>query len=255
MQGFRDMEGLVAVVTGAASGIGEATARTLTERGAIVYGFDLGRGDGQAVDRGIIADVTDSSAVERAVGEVVRREGRLDICVNNAGVGAVGTVADNTIEEWRRVFEVNVLGIVRLTSAALEHLRRSPAGAIVNTCSVAADVGLPMRALYSATKGAVVSLTRAMAADHLRDGIRVNGVSPGTADTPWVTRLVEQSQDPLAERAALEARQPLGRLVSAQEVADAIAYLASPRSGATTGTVLVVDGGLTGLRLPVSTTS
>ncbi|SHN50742.1 NAD(P)-dependent dehydrogenase, short-chain alcohol dehydrogenase family [Geodermatophilus obscurus] len=242
--------GLVALVTGGASGIGAATVAELQARGATVFALD--RTAGQAPDDVpvLLADVTDTAAVEAAVEEVVRRAGRLDVLVNNAGIGAVGTVADNSLEEWQRTLDVNVLGIVRVTRAALPHLRRSPAAAIVSTCSVAAEIGLPLRALYSATKGAVLSLTRAMAADHLREGIRVCCVNPGTADTPWVDRLLAQAEDPAAERAALEARQPSGRLVTAAEVAAAIAFLASPDSGATTGTALTVDGGLTGLRLP-----
>jgi NAD(P)-dependent dehydrogenase (short-subunit alcohol dehydrogenase family) len=139
--------------------------------------------------------------------------------------------------------------MTRVTRAALPHLRRSPSAAIVNTASIAATAGLPQRALYSATKGAVLSLTRAMAADHLREGIRVNCVNPGTADTPWVGRLLDSAPDPAAERAALEARQPHGRLVAATEVAGAVAYLASPRSGSTTGTSIAVDGGMQELRL------
>ena len=121
--------------------------------------------------------------------------------------------------------------------------------AIVNTCSVAATAGLPQRALYSATKGAVLALTLAMAADHIAEGIRVNCVNPGTADTPWIGRLLDQADDPVAERAALEARQSIGRLVSPQEVAAAIAYLASPAASSVTGTALAVDGGMSGLRL------
>ena len=118
------------------------------------------------------------------------------------------------------------------------------------TCSIASWAGLPRRAVYSASKGALYALTLAMAADHVADGIRVNGVAPGTADTPWVGRLLDAADDPVAERAALEARQPMGRLVTADEVAHAIAYLASPLSASTTGTVLAVDGGMLGLRLP-----
>jgi NAD(P)-dependent dehydrogenase (short-subunit alcohol dehydrogenase family) len=139
--------------------------------------------------------------------------------------------------------------VVRTTRAALPHLRRSSAAAVVNTGSIAATAGLPERALYSASKGAVVALTRAMAADHLREGIRVNCVNPGTADTPWIDRLLARAEDPHAERAALEARQPHGRLVSAEEVATAVAYLASPRSGSITGVGLAVDGGMQDLRL------
>jgi 2-keto-3-deoxy-L-fuconate dehydrogenase len=147
------------------------------------------------------------------------------------------------------VLDINVLGMVRTTRAALPHLRASQHAAIVNTCSIAATAGLPQRALYSASKGAVLALTLAMAADHVREGIRVNCVNPGTADTPWVGRLLDAATDPEAERAALNARQPMGRLVSADEVAAAIAYLAGPASASVTGTSLAVDGGMQGLRL------
>ena len=136
-----------------------------------------------------------------------------------------------------------------MTRAALPHLRESKAASVVNTCSIAATAGLPQRALYSASKGAVYSLTLAMAADHLREGIRVNCVNPGTADTPWVGRLLDSADNPEAERAALSARQPSGRLVSADEVAAAIAYLASPAASAVSGTSIAVDGGMQGLRL------
>ncbi|MFJ9870659.1 SDR family NAD(P)-dependent oxidoreductase [Streptomyces sp. NPDC101165] len=244
-----DFAGLRALVTGGASGIGRATADLLAERGAQVAVLDL---DPSSVDKPLLAhraDVSDDTSVRIAVERAAEALGGLDVLVNNAGIGAQGTVEDNDDEEWRRVFDVNVLGMVRVARAALPHLRRSRHAAIVNTCSIAATAGLPQRALYSATKGAVYSLTLAMAADHVREGIRVNCVNPGTADTPWVGRLLDAARDPAAERAALEARQPSGRLVSAAEVAGAIAYLASPLSGATTGTALAVDGGMHGLRL------
>jgi len=143
------------------------------------------------------------------------RMGGIDILVNNAGIGAIGTVADNPDGQWHQVFDVNVVGIVRVTRAALPYLRRSAHASIVNTCSIVATAGLPQRALYSATKGAVLSLTLAMAADHIGDGIRVNCVNPGTVDTPWIDRLLAQADDPASERAALAGRQPMGRLVSA----------------------------------------
>jgi NAD(P)-dependent dehydrogenase (short-subunit alcohol dehydrogenase family) len=193
------------------------------------------------------ADVTDDAAVRAAVEEAARELGGLDLLVNNAGVGAQGTVADNDDDEWRRVFDINVFGMARVARAALPHLRASPRGAIVNTSSVAATAGLPQRVLYSATKGAILSMTLAMAADHVREGIRVNCVCPGTADTPWIQNLLGAADDPQAERAALEARQPMGRMVSAEEVAEAIVYLGT--SSATTGTALHVDGGMQGLRL------
>ncbi|HZF88516.1 SDR family oxidoreductase [Streptomyces sp.] len=243
-----DFEGLRALVTGGASGIGRATARLLAERGARVAVLDL---DTAAVEKPLLgyrADVTDDISVRRAVSAAAADLGGLDVLVNNAGVGAQGTVEDNDDAEWHRVLDVNVVGMVRVARAALPHLRRSAHAAVVNTCSIAATAGLPRRALYSATKGAVYSLTLAMAADHVHEGIRVTCVNPGTADTPWIGRLLDAADDPAAERAALEARQPTGRLVSAAEVAGAIAYLASPLSGATTGTALAVDGGMQGLR-------
>jgi NAD(P)-dependent dehydrogenase (short-subunit alcohol dehydrogenase family) len=247
-----EFDGLRAIVTGGASGIGLATATLLADRGARVAVFDLPRAIAAGVPQqlhGVAADITDDDGVAAAVAATAETFGGLDILVNNAGIGAQGTVADNDLDEWRRVLDVNVLGIVRTSRAALEHLRRSEHAAIVNTCSIAATAGLPQRALYSASKGAVLSLTLAMAADHLREGIRVNCVTPGTADTPWIGRLLAAAEDPEAERAALNARQPHGRLVSAAEVAAAIAYLASPSAGSTTGVALAVDGGMQGLRL------
>jgi NAD(P)-dependent dehydrogenase (short-subunit alcohol dehydrogenase family) len=245
-----DFTGLVAVVTGGASGIGAAAAALLEARGARVAVLDRAVEEAKSDTRlALCADVTDDAAVRAAIDAAAAAFGGVDVLVNNAGIGAIGTVEDNGDDEWRRVFDVNLFGMVRASRAVLPYLRRSGSAAIVNTCSIAATAGLPQRALYSATKGAVLSLTLAMAADHVRDGIRVNCVNPGTADTPWISRLLDQSDDPALERAALEARQPLGRLVSAQEVAHAIAYLASPLSGSTTGTALAVDGGMSGLRV------
>ncbi|QYC44677.1 2-(R)-hydroxypropyl-CoM dehydrogenase [Nonomuraea coxensis DSM 45129] len=234
-------------MTGGGSGIGLAAATLLAERGMTVACLDLNPpGEPFA---GVKADVTDDASVRAAVAEAAERLGGIDVLVNNAGIGAQGTIEDNPDSEWQRVFDVNVFGMVRVARAALPYLRRSEHASIVNTCSIAATAGLPQRALYSATKGAVLSLTLAMAADHLSEGIRVNCVNPGTADTPWVGRLLDAAPDPEAERKALNARQPMGRLVTAEEVAAAIAYLAGPESGATTGTSIAVDGGMQGLRL------
>ncbi|MEU6970021.1 SDR family oxidoreductase [Kitasatospora aureofaciens] len=244
-----DLDGLTALVTGGASGIGLATAQLLSERGADVAVLDLDPSGARAPLRGFTADVSDDLSVRSAVLGAADALGGIDILVNNAGIGAVGTVADNPDEQWHRVLDVNVLGIVRTTRAALPYLRRSAHASVVNTCSIAATAGLPQRALYSASKGAVLSLTLAMAADHVREGIRVNCVNPGTVDTPWVGRLLDATDDPDSERAALNARQPTGRLVTAQEVAAAVAYLASPAAASTTGTALAVDGGMAGLRL------
>ncbi|MEV4618436.1 SDR family oxidoreductase [Asanoa sp. NPDC049573] len=244
-----EFDGLAAVVTGGGSGIGLATARFLAARGAKVACFDLTVDGLDPGLHGVVGDVTDDAAVRAGIESVAERLGGIDIVVNNAGVGAAGTVADNSDADWHRVLDVNVVGMVRVSRAALPYLRASAHAAIVNTCSIAATAGLPNRALYSASKGAVLSLTLAMAADHLREGIRVNCVTPGTADTPWVRRLLSAADDPDAELAALKARQPSGRLVSADEVAAAIGFLASPLASATTGTALDVDGGVHGLRL------
>lgn len=243
-----EFEGLTAVVTGGASGIGAATAALLTARGARVAVLDLAP-EAAADVVALRCDVSDDRSVRAAVADAADQLGGIDILVNNAGIGAQGTIEANDDEEWHRVFDVNVVGLVRVSRAALPHLRRSSRAAIVNTCSIAATAGLPERALYGATKGAVLSLTLSMAADHLADGIRVNCVNPGTADTPWIGRLLSSAADPAAERAALEARQPHGRLVAPEEIAAAIAYLASPLSGSTTGVDLAVDGGMQGLRL------
>ncbi|MBK1786310.1 SDR family NAD(P)-dependent oxidoreductase [Prauserella cavernicola] len=244
-----EFDGLVAAVTGGASGIGAAVVSVLRERGARVAALDVRPAPDADGVLGVRTDVADDASVREAIETVVARFGGLDVLVNNAGIGAQGTVADNDDAEWLRVLDVNVLGMVRTARAALPHLRRSPAAAIVNVGSIAATAGLPRRALYSASKGAVVALTRAMAADHLREGIRVNCVNPGTADTPWIGRLLDSADDPEAERAALCARQPHGRLVTPEEVAHAVAYLASPLAGSTSGTAVAVDGGMQDLRL------
>lgn len=241
--------GLVAIVTGGASGIGLATARALAAAGAEVAVLDL------VVDAvadplvGFEADVSDRASVQRAVAAVGERFGRIDVVVNNAGISAIGTVEQNDDDEWRRVLDVNVVGMARVSATALPWLRSSPSAAVVNVCSIAALNGLPDRALYSASKGAVLALTLAMATDHVGEGIRVNCVSPGTVSTPFVERMLRRFDDPVAERAALDARQATGRMVTPEEVAGAILYLADPRSASTTGTSLDVDGGVHNLRV------
>ncbi len=247
MSGATDeFEGLVAVVTGGGAGIGAATVGELRARGATVAVLDVQDSPG---DGHVRCDVTDRAQVDEAVRTVLSTCGRLDVLVNNAGIAAVGTVEDNDDAEWHRVLDVNVVGMARMSAAALPALRRSPSAAIVNVCSIAALNGLPQRALYSASKGAVLALTFAMATDHVREGIRVNAVSPGTVHTAFVDRMLTQFDDPESERAALDARQATGRMVTPEEVAGAVAYLASPRSGSTTGTALEVDGGVTHLRV------
>lgn len=259
MTSVRDFEGMGAIVTGGASGIGAATAALLHARGAAVAVLDRDPSGAPPGTLPVKADVTSDEAVRAAVAEAAAELGALHTLVGNAGIGAVGTVEDNDDEEWHRILDVNVLGLVRTARAALPYLREAaadgPAGrvSITHTCSIAATAGLPQRALYSASKGAVLSLTLAMAADHVREGIRVNCVNPGTADTPWIGRLLDRADDPAAERAALAARQPMGRLITADEVAAAVVQLASPTASGITGTALAVDGGMQGLRLRPTT--
>ena len=224
----QEFAGLKAIVTGGGAGIGAATIRALQARGATAAALDL---DPSGAPEGALqfqVDVTDSAAVKAAVDSAAEQLGGIDIVINNAGIGAQGQVDANDDAEWARVLDVNVTSVARVTTAALPHLRRSEAAAVVNTASIASAIGLPERVLYSASKGAVQAMTLAMATDWVREGIRVNAVVPGTANTPWIGRLLEKAEDPEAERAALNARQPHGRLVEPEEVAEAHCYLASP---------------------------
>jgi len=243
----QEFSGLVAVITGGTGGIGSATAEYLAARGARVATLDIAKANGSNYYSDI-CDITNDSDVQRAIAGIANALGGIDILINNAGIGASGDVTANTDEQWLKVFDVNLFGAVRVTRAAMPYLRKSTVASIVNTCSIVANVGLPNRALYSSTKGALESLTRAMAADYIALGIRVNAVSPATADTPWVARLLAEAADPAEMSANLIARQPMKRLITAQEVAHAIAYLASPLSASTTGTLLSVDAGLHSLR-------
>ncbi|MCX6435261.1 MAG: SDR family NAD(P)-dependent oxidoreductase [Actinobacteria bacterium] len=248
---MKDFVGLSAIVTGGSSGIGHATVKALHERGAKVCVLDL-QGPLSAVDgvTYLTCDIQSRTAVTASINEAAAKMDGIDVVINNAGIGSTGSVADGDDAEWHRVLDINVVGTARVSSASLPFLRKSEHASIVNVSSLVAMVGLPQRAIYSASKGAIYSLTLAMASDHVREGIRVNCVLPGTADTPWVGRLLANSADPAATEKALKARQPMGRLVSADEVAFAICYLASPLASSTTGTALGVDGGSVGLRVP-----
>jgi len=245
------LAGLRALVTGGASGLGLAIAGAFSAEDAAVAILDVAAQPPPGLPGGAryyCADVTDDAAVRAAVTAAAEAMGGLDIVASNAGIGSQSDVTGATDEEWHRVLDVNVIGMARVARAAWPYLRDSAHGTIVCTSSVAATTGLPSRAVYSASKGAVSALARAMAADGLADGVRVNAVCPGTADTPWIGRLLAAAPDPAAERAALEARQPHGRLVTAAEVAQAVLYLAAPASGSTTGIELAVDGGMASLR-------
>ena len=246
----KEFAGLTAIITGAGSGIGLEVAKGLTERGATVFGFDINQGEMGSAATFIKCDIGDATSVESAFAEFKKASSKLDILINNAGIGSLTTVEKETDEIWYKVLNVNVVGTARVSRAAIALLRESKSAAIVNTASVAAIDGIPNRAAYSASKGAILALTLAMATDHLADGIRVNAVNPATTDTPWVKKLLDQSPDAKAARSALESRQPMGRLVSPSEIASAIIFLASPVQASVTGTTLNVDGGMHSLRIP-----
>ena len=228
----------VVVVTGSSGGIGSAIIDRFTAAGAIVVGLDL-------IDGVDVAQPEDCAA---ATARIIADNNRIDVLCNNAGIGATGDVVASSPEDWQRVFAVNVFGVANMSRAVLPAMRAAGRGAVVNTCSVVASVGLVERAVYSASKGAVLALTRAMAADEIPYGIRVNCVSPGTVASPWVERTVAALPDSEAGFEALRRRQPLGRMVSCEEVAAAVAYLADDATF-TTGADFLLDGGITGVRL------
>jgi 2-keto-3-deoxy-L-fuconate dehydrogenase len=231
-----------ALVTGAGSGIGEAVARALHAEGADVVLADMAGDRVQALaaelgDRahGLTLDVRDEDAVSGAMDA-------LDVLANVAGVGSTTSAPDTPLQVWENVFAVNARGTFLCCKHAIPGMIERGGGAIVNMGSVAGLVGLRNRAAYCAAKGAVSALTRALAIDHVGDGIRVNAVCPGTVDSPWVRRLVDEVGESLD---ALRARQPMGRLGTTDEIAQAVLYLASDAAAFVTGSELVIDGGLT----------
>ena len=229
-----EFAGKIAVVTGGGSGIGRAAALRLAAGGAAV--IVANRSEGHDVGRWVETDVSDERSV-RALFDAVGPE--LHILVNSAGVlASTERTPDIALEDWEQAFAVNARGTFLCCKHALPRMRRG--AAIVNVASVAGMVGVPGRAAYGASKGAVIAFTRALAIDHASDGIRVNCVCPGTIDTPWIDRVVDELGE---SRDGLVARQPLGRLGTAEEIAEAIAYLAS--APFVTGSELVVDGGMT----------
>lgn len=237
-------EGKRAIVTGAGSGIGHELTTILLEEGAQVVGLDI---NVESIPRGAIritSDLQDVSDVGASMAKAIDALGGLDILCNNAGIGSTKSVLECAPDEWDRVFAVNVRAVYLGIRAALPTMLAAGAGVIVNTASVAGTIGLLDRAAYCASKGAVIALTKQVAIQYAGQGIRCNCVCPGTIDSPWVQRLMEEAADPAERRRNLVARQPVGRLGQPIEVARAIAYLASSESDFMTGSELVIDGGI-----------
>ena len=246
------LEGKRTIVTGAANGIGRAIALRLASEGARVVIADVNEDDARGVADEIDgetlvhkADVTRDGDVEALVGRAVSEWGGLDVMVNNAGVGVAGTAITTTEEEYERVMDVCVRGTFLGMKHAIPAIRDAGGGSVINMSSVAALIGLVDRAVYSAAKGAIYSMTRASAIDHVGEGVRVNCIAPGTVDTPWVARITSGYDDPEEARANMRARQPHGRLVTPEEIAAMAAYLAADESASVIGACMIVDGGVT----------
>jgi NAD(P)-dependent dehydrogenase (short-subunit alcohol dehydrogenase family) len=233
------------VVTGAGSGIGWDMARRFAEEGATVLAADIDESRVPPGTHAMAVDVTHPEDVQAMIATALELSGRLDVLCNNAGIGSSHDVVDCTLEEWESVFAVNATGVFLGMKYALPHMLANGGGCVINTASVAGLVGLPDRAAYCASKGAVVALTKQVAVQWAGAGIRCNCICPGTVDSPWVERLVTASDDPIAERARLSARQPMGRLATTTEVAEAALFLASDAASFITGSEFVIDGGLT----------
>ncbi len=256
--GLFRLDGKVAFVTGAGSGIGEQVALLFAAQGAIVAVADVNAEGGERVTRAITGaggaasfvsvNVTDAASVAAAIVAVVERHGRLDIGVNNAGIGMVGDVTETSEADFDRLWAVNVKGVFLCAQAEVRQMRaQGDGGVIVNTSSVAGLVGVDRRFAYTTTKGAVTAMTKQLAVDHIKDGIRANCVCPGTVETPFVDAYLARYHAGEEEqtRVQLRARQPMGRLGQPDEIARAILYLASDEAAFVTGTALVIDGGLT----------
>jgi len=237
-------EGRTVVVTGAGSGIGFEMANRFLAEGATVYAADRTPEGGPDGATKLTVDVTVSADIQAMIAQAVDETGRIDVLCNNAGLSSTTDPIACTEDEWDAVFAVNARGVFLGCKYALPHMLARRSGAIVNTASAAGLVGLKDRAAYCASKGAVIAFTKQVAVQYAGTGVRANSVCPGTVDSPWVGRLLAATDDPVATRAQLVARQPMGRLATPGEVAAAALYLASDEAEFVTGTELVIDGGL-----------
>ncbi len=242
------LQGKTALITAAGQGIGRATALAFAGEGANVWATDINEEALATLTQeapGIVTrrlDVMDADAISATVGEI----GALDVLFNCAGIVHNGTILDCSEEDWELSFDLNVRSMYRIIGAALPAMLAKGGGSIVNVASVASNVkGVPNRFLYGTTKAAVIGLTKAVAADFVGHGIRCNAICPGTVQTPSLDERINAFDDPVAARAAFTARQPMGRLGTAQEIAALAVYLASDEAAYMTGTQAIIDGGMT----------
>lgn len=247
------LTGKTTLITGAGSGIGEAIAHAFAGAGAIVYVADrdiasaervagtVGEKGGHAYP--VDLDVTRVDACQRAADRVAREHGALDVLVNNAGIGHVGTIEQTTGDDLDRMYAVNVRGVFNVSKACIGAMIARRRGVIINTASIGGIVGIRDRLAYCTTKFAVVGLTKSMALDHAAAGVRVNCVCPGRIETPFVAARVREYPDPAAAYREMAATQALGRMGRPEEVAAAVVYLASDEAAFITGTAFIFDGG------------
>ena len=246
------LAGRTAIVTGAGSGIGEATVRLLVADGMRVAGVVREAASLHALEVetqgacfAVAADLADRTATLAAVSEAIARLGRVDLLVNGAGVGFRAALADTTDQQYDAMFDVNVGAVFTTCRALIPHMLDHGGGVIVNVASSLAAKAARDRAIYASTKAAVVALTRSIAIDYGTRGIRANAVSPGTTDTPWIGRILAGAPNPDELRAQMAARQAVGRLGRAEEIAEVIRFLATDAASFVHGATIAVDGGQT----------
>lgn len=250
-----DLHGKVALITGAASGIGEAIAHTFASQGAFVYVADLDNETGEKVSEQIRKDggqavflkldVSDDQGCVETASVVHRDHAQLDILVNNAGIGHVGNIQQTTADDLDRLYAVNIRGMFNLTRAFIPKMIERKQGVIVNMSSVGGVAAVKERIAYCITKFAVVGFTKCLALDHALDGIRANCICPGRVETPFVRKRIAEYPDPEKAYKEMAATQALGRMGTPEEIAAAALYLASDEAAFVTGTALLIEGGFT----------